>query len=108
MTSALSIKDGSSTRRLDPAEVIEVLEGPVKEEETGVLRVRCKAMKDDADGWVTLTGSQGTTFLEEGGNVFKVIKETILTDSADLEEATAEGKAKPRKLKEGELLEVRE
>ena len=36
-------------------------------------------MSDDLEGWVTPVGNQGTVFLEDGGNVFKVVKDTILT-----------------------------
>merc|ERR1712099_96765 len=87
--------------------------GPLKEDDAEVARVRVKAMKDDVDGWVTPMGNQGTVFLEEGGNLFKVVKETILTESFELDggsskDATRKLKDTTRKLKEGEIVEVRE
>lgn len=100
-------------RRLDVGEVVEIIEGPVKEESVDVLRVHATVMKDGLDGWITLAGNQGTIFLEDGGNLFKVVKETILTESFDLEggaakESTRKLKDTTRKLKEGEIVEVRE
>merc|ERR1712136_423973 len=94
-------------------EVVEILEGPVKEETVDVMRVSVKAMKDGVQGWVTLAGNQGSKFLEEGGNTFKVVKETILTESFGLEtsaskESTRKLRDTTRKLKEGEFVEVRE
>jgi len=100
-------------RRLEVGEVVEVIEGPIKEESVNVLRVRAKVMKDGLQGWITLAGNQGTIFLEEGGNLFKVVKETILTESFELQDGVAKQntqklKDTTRKLKEGEILEVRE
>jgi len=107
LTAELNVKDGKTVRRLEKPEILEVVEGPVKEESANLIRVRCKVMKDDLEGWASFSGNQGSVFLEDGGNLFKVIKETILTDACDLAEVKFDG-TKPRKLKEGELLEVRE
>jgi len=108
LTPELDMKDGKTIRRLEPTEVIEILEGPIKEESTGCYRVKVKVMKDAADGWTTIAGNQGSVFLQDGGDIFKVVKETILTDSMDLGDGKTDGKTKPRKLKEGELVQVRE
>ncbi|CAE8625306.1 unnamed protein product [Polarella glacialis] len=105
LTDGLSIKDSKSIRRLDVGEVVEVLGTPEAEGDVDVKRVSVKAMKDDVEGWVTVSGNQGTVFLLEGGGVFKVVKETIITGSFDLEDST---KDMPRKLKAGELVEARE
>jgi len=110
ITESLEIKGGKTMRRLEPPEVVEVLEGPVKEETNNVSRVRIRSIKDDTEGWVTISGNQGSVFLQEGGNIFKVVKETIMTDSYDLADSKADTsvKTKTRKLREGETLEVRE
>jgi len=108
LTEELDMKEPKTIRRLEPKEIVEVLEGPIKEESSSCYRVRVKVMKDDATGWVSAAGNQGSILLENGGHIFKVVKETILTDSVELGDGKTEGKAKPRKLKEGELLEVRE
>jgi len=109
MTDAKSIKESSLVRRLETNEVVEVLEGPLREDSAGVMRVRCKAFKDDLEGWATVAGNQGTLFLVEGGSQFKVVKETILTESFSLsedKETTRKLKDTTRKVKEGEVLEV--
>lgn len=111
ITDQMGLKDGKTIRRLESHEVVEVLAGPENEGSVKVIRVQCKAMKDGLEGWVTIAGNEGSIFLAEGGNMFKVIKETILTDSLEVgepKEGDEKPKTKPRKLKEGELLEVRE
>merc|ERR1711953_1011151 len=72
-------------------------------------------MKDSVTGWVTPMGNQGTVFLEEllEGITMKVVKETILTSSFSLsgdadKEQNRKLKDTTRKLKEGELVEVRQ
>jgi Ca2+-binding EF-hand superfamily protein len=111
LSSGMSIKDkeNKTVRRLEVGEVVDVLEGPVEDETAGVMRVHAKAMKDGAEGWASLKGNQGTIYLADGGFQFKVVKDTIMTVAFELD-APVDKKAKDptRKLKEGELLEVRE
>merc|ERR1719498_1350798 len=105
LTEEISIKS-KPTRRLVEGEVVEALTGPTKEEDSSeISRIKVKAMNDGTEGWVTPVGNQGTIFLEDGGNIFKVVKETILTGSFVIGENT---KQKDRKLKVGEVVEVRE
>jgi len=113
ITNGPSIKYSQTIRRLEVGEVIEILEGPVCDTDVDVMRVRAKVMRDDIEGWVSTGGNQGTTFLEEGGNLFRVVRETILTESFELDgnaskETTRKLKDTTRKLKEGEIVEVRE
>merc|ERR1712194_357716 len=65
-------------------EVVEALEGPIKDdslgEALGVERIKCKSSLDGATGWVTIAGNQGTKFLELGGDCMKCVTETALTD----------------------------
>merc|ERR1719271_472980 len=84
-------------RRLQEGEVLEALTGPQPAEED-IPRVKVKAMSDDTEGWVTPVGNRGTVFVEDGGNTFKVIKQTILTGSFDMN-ADSKDKAKDRQLK---------
>jgi len=67
--------------------------------------VKVKSMTDGVEGWVTPVGNRGTVFIEDGGNMFKVVKETILTGSFVIGEDT---KTKDLKLKVGEICEARE
>jgi len=91
-------------RRLVEGEVLECLTGPQDAEED-ILRLKVKAMSDDVEGWVTPVGNRGTVFIEDGGNMFKVVKETILTGSFVI---GADKATKDRKLKVGEVVEARE
>jgi len=113
ITSGATILEGTNLRRLEAGEILEILEGPIEEDTVHVMRVHAKAMKDDVDGWVSVAGNQGSVFLEDGGNLWKVIKETILTESFELDgdsskDATRKLKDTTRKLKVGEIVEVRE
>lgn len=116
ITDGISIKEAKTLRRLDISEVLEILEGPVEEEAVKMERVKVKAMKDAVEGWVTVSGNQGTKFLKEGGHTFKVKAEILLTPAFLLDAApeSKEGEEAPkvpqpgRKLKVGELVEVRE
>merc|ERR1711966_367403 len=101
-------KENKTFRRMEVNEVVEVLEGPVKDEEAGVMRVRVVAMKDGVEGWASLKGNQGTVYLKDGGYSFKVVKETIMTAGFELDAAPPKVKDPTRKLKDGEMLEVRE
>lgn len=109
LTDLRSVKSSTAKRRLEVNEVLEVLEGPVREDTQDLLRVRCKACSDGLEGWATVAGNQGTVFLREGGSLFKVVKETILTESFSLsgdKDTKRRLKDVTRKVKEGEVLEV--
>jgi len=110
ITEGISIKDSKTLRRLELNEVVEVVEGPKKEDKADVMRIRVKVMKDDIEGWITPVGNQGTVFLEEGAHTWKVVKETIMTESFSLSGDGASKKLKDdtRKLKVNELVEVRD
>merc|ERR1712151_537480 len=103
MTSQLSVKESQTLRRLEIGEVVEVIEAPEKETAMEVMRAKCRAMQDDVEGYITLVGNHGSTFLEDGGSLFKVVKETVLT-----QELTLDGAGPTKKLKEGEIVQVRE
>eukprot|EP00972_Heterocapsa_arctica_P101658 14979176-Heterocapsa_arctica.AAC.1 len=83
------------------------------EDSVDVMRVHAKTVSDNIDGWITMEGNKGTSFLAPGGNLWKCVKETILTEGFDLEakedkEAGSKVKDTTRKLKVGEIVEVRE
>eukprot|EP00913_Durusdinium_trenchii_P031993 g29966.t1 len=89
-------------------EIIELIspETPVEEE---VVRARCRTMKDDKEGWVTVAGNGGTPFVKDYAGVYKetIMTETFELDSAEAKEAAKQLKdATPRKLKLGELVDV--
>ncbi|CAE8604043.1 unnamed protein product, partial [Polarella glacialis] len=108
ITDNASIADGQTLRRLEVGEVVEVLSSPAADGDTEVMRAKCRTTKDGLEGWVSISGNQGSVFLQEGGTVFKVVKEIIMTDSFELDSEDSKDVTKePRKLRAGELIEVR-
>jgi len=103
MTTDVGIKDGQTVRRLDSEEVIETVEGPIRDDEVGITRVKGRAAKDGAEGWVTIVGNGGSTFLQEGGCTYEALADTVLT--ADFEQAAA-GAEGAGALSAGDLVEV--
>jgi len=102
LTEDITIKS-KTVRRLEMYEVLEVLEGPTKEEGVNVQRVKVQAVNDAAVGWATIAGNQGTPFLEPGGNLFSCMKETHITDAISITDSKT-----VRKLVKGEVIEVLE
>lgn len=66
-TDNMDISACKTLRKGDEGEVVEVLEGPVTDESNGMTRIRAKSLKKDdkTEGWITLSGSKGTAFLEK-------------------------------------------
>jgi len=100
LTEELAVS-GTPVRTAKVGEVLELLEGPSKEDTMKVFRVKVKAHKDDVEGWVSIAGNAGTAFLEEGAQFYKACAKVALTDSADEKESSTN-------LKEGEVVEVLE
>lgn len=105
ITQEQSIKDNQSLRRLLHDEVVVTLEGPVKDDEVGITRVRGRATSDGVEGWVTVTGNGGSSFLQEGCCTYETLKDTVLTP--DFEQPTAPSEAATN-LSPGSLVEVLE
>lgn len=93
--------EGETLRRLELKELLEVLEGPVEEASTKISRVRCRAVFDGVEGWVTMAGNNGTEYLMASDGNLEVVREVPLTD------ALHEGNVL-RQLSHGEKLEVLE
>jgi len=113
MTSAFSIKDKDSKTvvKLVKGDVVEVLKTAEKEDSVGVMRIQAKAMSDGTEGFITVVGNADTTFLADCTGCFRVIKETILTDSFDLsekKEVTRSLHQTTKKLAVGDIVDVRE
>jgi len=65
ITADFDIKTSNTLRKLEVAEVIEVVDGPKSDESLGVMRIRGRALADGKIGWITATGNHGTPFLQE-------------------------------------------
>jgi len=100
----LQIEQSSQIRRMDVGEVIEVHRGPTLDVSVNVYRVFCRCIRDGINGWATIAGNTGVTFLMPGGRIFTVQIATVLTE--DLKDT--EGEKLVRPLAEGEVLEVLE
>jgi len=105
LTTEMDIKDGKTLRRVDVDEIIAVHEGPHKDDNLGIMRVRGHAVKDGTHGWATAVGNTGGIFLEEGVGecTYEVAEEIPLT--VDFE---PEGSDKVRMLAVGERLHILE
>jgi len=104
-SAALSFQRGlrSSTetiRKLHIGEVLEVLQGPLKEPPLEFVRAHCKALKDGAAGFLTMKDKTGVANLKQCELLVCTVSIAITTELD-----VAEGKS-IRKLKVGEVLEV--
>lgn len=102
MTEKLEVNGSQTVHQLKVGEIVEMLEGPEKEVSMKVFRAKGKVIGEDKEGWVTVAGNQGTIFLQEGGHLWKVLRQTELFESFE----DVPPKAGIRKLKEAEVLEV--
>merc|ERR1712194_506221 len=102
LTEDMSIKS-QIVKRLEPGAVVEGLQLPEKDETVDVTRIRCKLMPDGPEGFVTVCGTQGSAFLEAGGRVMTVVKDTIMTDGFVVADS-----ATVRMVSKGEFFDVLE
>merc|ERR1712046_321995 len=58
MTEETSVKSATK-RRLEEDEIVVVIGGPSKDEESDVMRTHIRAASDGVEGWVTPEGNQG-------------------------------------------------
>eukprot|EP00931_Biecheleriopsis_adriatica_P073593 TRINITY_DN4784_c0_g1_i1.p1 TRINITY_DN4784_c0_g1~~TRINITY_DN4784_c0_g1_i1.p1 ORF type:complete len:2170 (+),score=703.41 TRINITY_DN4784_c0_g1_i1:46-6555(+) len=64
ITDALQVDGSKTVRKVDVGEVLQALGETEKEEKSGLTRVKVKAQRDEAEGYVSLAGQSGNTFLE--------------------------------------------
>jgi len=100
----LHIEQSSQIRRMEVGEVIEVQRGPTLDNSVNVYRVFGRCVKDGVDGWATIAGNTGVTFMMPGGRIFTVKEKVAFTK----ELKDTHGEDKVRDLAEGEVLEVLE
>jgi len=89
-------------RKAEVEEMVEVLEGPVKDEKSGLERVRVKAVVDGAVGWISVKGNQGKQFLEQVDKPFF----TCVKDTPMEKEFKSSSEALVRTLKAEEVVEL--
>lgn len=101
-TDGMSLKDSKPVRRVEVSEVVEILEGPIKDDSFGVMRVRSRMLKDGAEGWISIAGNRGTVFLRRGGSTYKVVKATFLSRNIQPDD----DESSMKKLPVGEVVEM--
>eukprot|EP00930_Biecheleria_cincta_P057709 TRINITY_DN4359_c0_g2_i1.p1 TRINITY_DN4359_c0_g2~~TRINITY_DN4359_c0_g2_i1.p1 ORF type:complete len:2005 (+),score=603.41 TRINITY_DN4359_c0_g2_i1:55-6069(+) len=103
ITTEFDVGKGKSIRKLEPEELIEVVEGPVIDDKTALARVKGKSLLDSTEGWITIKGNQGSVFLKE---VEKPVYVVTSTEQVRLTPEAKAGTETVRSLKPGEVLEM--
>merc|ERR1711990_896737 len=79
--------------------------GSMVDSKGDLQRVKGCAVSDSLEGWITIKGNKGTAYLEEVNGLYKVARETILTDSFELGGTARKDDVK---LRVGDFVQVRE
>jgi len=89
-------------RKLDVGELVEQLEAPQSDEQPQISRIRVRARRDSVEGWTTITGAQGTVYLEQTTSYWTCLR------GVPLQHAQRTGSTTTRLLEVGELFQVLE
>jgi len=103
ITEEFEVKAGKTLRKLAIGELVEVVEQGKVEESTSMFRMKCRALTDMQEGWVTVKGNQGTHFFDRYVKPFYSCREEVLLQSA-FESSSSE----VRRLRPGQVVEVLE
>eukprot|EP00746_Dinoflagellata_sp_MGD_P125903 gnl/MRDRNA2_/MRDRNA2_60792_c0_seq2.p1 gnl/MRDRNA2_/MRDRNA2_60792_c0~~gnl/MRDRNA2_/MRDRNA2_60792_c0_seq2.p1 ORF type:complete len:1843 (+),score=571.54 gnl/MRDRNA2_/MRDRNA2_60792_c0_seq2:92-5620(+) len=75
LTDDLDVMKSKVIRKIEVGELLCKLEGPVTS--SGASRIRGKADKDGAEGWITIKGNAGTSYVEEAASKVYSIKSCV-------------------------------
>jgi len=100
LTTELDIAVGKPLRKLELGELIEVIEEATEDTKRALLRAKVKAKKDGKEGFITVKGNQGTTYMDESEKHF------VLKKSISLDKGFMTGSPVHRMLEEGEVFEI--
>merc|ERR1712113_544491 len=95
----LDVKTSDIVRKLAQGELFKALEAPT--EDSGALRVRGKALKDGAEGYIAVKGNAGTVYASVNKKHYVVKQEITLRPTQTLGD-----EEEVRKLEAGELVEM--
>merc|ERR1712217_243522 len=95
--------DSKELRALKLGEILEVFEGPRKENLGNAMRARGRAHSDAAVGWFTVTSKQGEAFASRGSSTYTCTANIALTDTLNIKDCKV-----VRKVEKGETLTVLE
>merc|ERR1719456_1917999 len=101
MTQTFDLAPGQVVRKVEPGELLEVLEGPTADPETDLKRSRSRALRDGASGWISILGNKG-------GTLMKSAPKPIMTCTADVRllEAFDPSSQELQKVKLGDVFEL--
>merc|ERR1712008_211490 len=101
VTSIGDIGSGKALRKLDVGEIVEMVhDGSAEDATRSITRAKIRARRDGTEGFVTLTGNQGTAYIEESQRHYECRASTTL------ESKLASGSKSVRTLQAGELIEA--
>merc|ERR1719161_3198069 len=75
LTDDLDVMKSKVLRKIEAGELISKIEGPVTS--SGASRIKGKADKDGAEGWITIKGNAGTKYVEETPSKVYIIKKGV-------------------------------
>jgi len=87
--------------RLEAGEILLLENGKSKDEKVGVTRIHCQSVAKKMSGWVTVSGNQGTAFLQPIALFCACVKEAPITDALKIQ-----GSKTVRNLEVGEFVEA--
>eukprot|EP00927_Polykrikos_kofoidii_P084335 TRINITY_DN8855_c0_g2_i1.p1 TRINITY_DN8855_c0_g2~~TRINITY_DN8855_c0_g2_i1.p1 ORF type:complete len:1963 (+),score=523.65 TRINITY_DN8855_c0_g2_i1:91-5979(+) len=64
LTTAFDISVGKAVRKLEVGEFLEALEDESIDEGRKIVRVKARTLQDKSEGWVTVRGNHGTSYME--------------------------------------------
>lgn len=100
-TSELEIKSSKTLRKLQLQEVLEIKGNSHIDTDSGLVRVKARAVNDGFEGWVTLKGNAGSSFLSPTLKPYY-----SLETGAELTEQFSSNSKILRELRRGEVVEV--
>eukprot|EP00931_Biecheleriopsis_adriatica_P106256 TRINITY_DN8073_c0_g1_i4.p1 TRINITY_DN8073_c0_g1~~TRINITY_DN8073_c0_g1_i4.p1 ORF type:complete len:2013 (-),score=680.48 TRINITY_DN8073_c0_g1_i4:65-6103(-) len=103
MTDGQNIKTCKVLRKLEPGEVVCLVEGPETDKDSGVSRFKATSSKDNLTGYVTLKGNAGTVYAEESTKLYTALRDVPLHKKFQ-----SDGSETVRLLRKDEPIEVLE
>jgi len=101
LTDGFEIQSAKKIRKLAVGELLEATGAERDDDSLGLLRVRCRVIRDGATGWVTVKSSGGASYLERASKPYLWCAEQV-----KLRVALEEDSVVARELQPGEVLEL--
>jgi len=103
MTDGENIQDSKVITKLQDGDMLDAVSGEVKQDASGISRVKGKALKSGEVGWITTQGNAGTVFAATIPNYYSVLKEVHMNKKFH-----PEGADVVRKAEVGETFQILE